>query len=139
MNGPRRLGKFPWVTVSSLFCVIPLKWVCVHSVTQSCLTLQRHGLHPASSSPHGILQARILEWVAIFVSRGSSQTRDLTRASAFRGRFFITEPPGRPSGAGPVGESEFFPWDFPGVLWPRLQTPNAGGPGFRELDPTCHG
>ena len=34
-----------------------------------------------SSSVHGILQARILEWVAISFSRGSSQPRDLTHVS----------------------------------------------------------
>ena len=33
------------------------------------------------SSVHGILQARILEWVAILFSRGSSQARDQTRVS----------------------------------------------------------
>ena len=32
--------------------------------------------NPPSSSVHGILQARILEWVAISFSRGSSQPRD---------------------------------------------------------------
>ena len=31
---------------------------------------------PSSSSVHGILQARILEWIAISSSRGSSQPRD---------------------------------------------------------------
>ena len=33
------------------------------------------------SSVHGILQARILEWVAIFFSRGSFQPRDRTHVS----------------------------------------------------------
>ena len=36
----------------------------------------------------GFLQARILEWVAIPFSRGSSQPRDQTRVSRFAGRFF---------------------------------------------------
>ena len=40
------------------------------------------------SSVHGILQARILEWVAISFSRGSSQPRDQTRISCIAGRFF---------------------------------------------------
>ena len=40
---------------------------------------------------HGILQARILEWVAILFSRGSSQPRDLTQVSHIAGRFFTTE------------------------------------------------
>ena len=37
---------------------------------------------------HGILHTRILEWVAIPFSRGSSQTRDLTQVSCIAGRFF---------------------------------------------------
>ena len=46
---------------------------------QSCLTLQdfMDGSLPGSSV-HGISQARILEWVAIFYSRRSSQPRDQT-------------------------------------------------------------
>ena len=40
------------------------------------------------SSVHGILQARILEWVAIPFSRGSSWPRDPTRLSHIAGRFF---------------------------------------------------
>ena len=40
------------------------------------------------SSAHGILQARILDWVAIPFSRGSSQPRDRTQVSSIEGRFF---------------------------------------------------
>ena len=40
------------------------------------------------SSVHGIFQARILEWVAISFSRGSSQPRDRTRVSHTAGRHF---------------------------------------------------
>ena len=39
------------------------------------------------SSVHGILQARILEWVAIFFSRASFQPRDQTQVSFIPGRF----------------------------------------------------
>ena len=39
---------------------------------------------------HGILQARILEWVAFPFSRGSSQPRDQTQVSCIAGRFFIS-------------------------------------------------
>ena len=39
-------------------------------------------------SVHGILQAKILEWVAILFSRVSSQPRDQTRVSCTAGRFF---------------------------------------------------
>ena len=50
---------------------------CCCLVAQSCPTL----CHPMDCSPpgfsvHGILQARILEWVAISFSRGSSRPRD---------------------------------------------------------------
>ena len=41
------------------------------------------------SSVHGILQARILEWVAIPFSRGSSQPRNWSQVSFIAGRFFI--------------------------------------------------
>ena len=43
---------------------------------------------PPGSSVHWILQGRILEWVAIPFSRGSSQTRDGTQVSHIAGRFF---------------------------------------------------
>ena len=51
--------------------------MCVLSHAQQCLTLRSY-CSPPGSSVHGILQARILEWVAIFSSRGSSQQRDRT-------------------------------------------------------------
>ena len=50
--------------------------------------------------PMGILQARILEWVAMPSSRGSSQSRDRTCVSCGScnaGEFFTTEPLGKPS------------------------------------------
>ena len=43
---------------------------------------------PPGSSAHGILQARILEWVVISFSRGSSQPSDQTQVSRIAGRFF---------------------------------------------------
>ena len=43
---------------------------------------------PPGSSVHGILQARILEWVAISFSRGSSQPSDWTQVSRIAGRCF---------------------------------------------------
>ena len=44
----------------------------------------------------GILQARILEWVAMPSSRGSSQARDQTQSLAFQADFLPAEPPGKP-------------------------------------------
>ena len=58
-------------------------------VTQSSLILcDPVGYSPSGSSIHGILQARILEWVAIPFSRGSSQPRDPTRVPFIAGRYF---------------------------------------------------
>ena len=48
------------------------------------------------SSVHGILQARILEWVAIPFSRGPSQRRDPTHISCIAGGFFTAKPPWKP-------------------------------------------
>ena len=45
--------------------------------------------------PMGILQARILEWVVISFSRGSSWPRDQTCVSCTAGRFFTAEPLGK--------------------------------------------
>ena len=57
---------------------------------QSCLILRDPmDCSPPGSSIHGILQARILEWVAISSSRGYSQTKDWTPALA--GGFFPIE------------------------------------------------
>ena len=62
----------------------------VGSAAQSCPTLcDPTDCSSPGSSVHGILQARILEWVAIPFSRGSSQPRDQTQASCIAGRFFI--------------------------------------------------
>ena len=44
-------------------------------------SLRPHGLYLPGSSVHGILQARILEWVAVASSRESSQPRDQMRVS----------------------------------------------------------
>ena len=51
----------------------------------------------AGPSVHGISQTRILEWVAISFSRGSSQRGDRTCISRLAGRLFTTEPLGTPS------------------------------------------
>ena len=45
---------------------------------------------PVDYTVHGILQSRILEWVAIPFSRGSSQPRDWVQVSCISGRFFTS-------------------------------------------------
>ena len=61
------------------------------SVAQACPILwDPMDCSPQGSSVHEILQARILEWVAIPFSRGSSRPRDWTQVSCIAGRFFTT-------------------------------------------------
>ena len=50
---------------------------------------------PPGFSVHGILQARVLEWVAISFSRGSSQPRDPTQVSHMKADALTSEPPGK--------------------------------------------
>ena len=75
-----------------------LSKMCVWSVIQRCRILSDPMddcslLYP---SDHGILQTRILEWVASPFSRGSSQFRDLTRSPALQADSLPSEPPGKP-------------------------------------------
>ena len=71
----------------------PMGWVSVYCVCVNhsvmSYSLLPHGLYPPpGSSVHEILQARILEWIAIFFSRGSSWSRDRTQVSCIAGKFF---------------------------------------------------
>ena len=56
-------------------------------VTQSCLTTL---YDPMDYIVHGILQAKILEWVAFTFSRGSSQPRSQAQVSLIAGEFFTS-------------------------------------------------
>ena len=81
-------------------CVYVCVCVFVHvhaQLLQSCSTVcDPMDCSPPGSSVHGILQARIPEWVAIPFSRGSSPPRDRTQVSCIAGGFFTTEPLGKP-------------------------------------------
>ena len=73
--------------------------VCVCVCVQSCPTLcDFMDCSLPGSSVHGIFLARILEWVAISYSRGSSWPRDqnlhCSASPALAGEFFTTAPPG---------------------------------------------
>ena len=70
--------------------VLKLRGVSLNMlITQLCLILCDPVDHsPAGSSVHGILQARILEWVAIPFYRVSSQPKYQTQVSCMAGRFF---------------------------------------------------
>ena len=68
--------------VCFIYCYISEKV----KVAQSCQTLH----DPMDYTVHGILQARVLEWVAFPFSRGSSQPRDQTQVSCLVGGFFTS-------------------------------------------------
>ena len=53
-------------------------------------SLRTHGLQPTGSAVHGVIQARIMEWVAIPSSRETSWFRVWTQVSCDAGRFFTT-------------------------------------------------
>ena len=105
---------------------LPLWIVCVRStnylglesevkvkVAQSCPTLCR----PMDYIVHGILQVRILEWVAIPFSWGSSQPGDRTQISHSAGRFFTSWAIGKPKRL----EWIVYPFSM-GSSWPKIQT-----------------
>ena len=74
---------------SHLHCIVhAIVRMCV-LIAQSCPTLcDPMDYSSSGSSVHGILQARMLEWIAIPFSRGSSQPRDWIQVSCIIVRFF---------------------------------------------------
>ena len=69
----------------ALTYVIPLVTLLIHYSESRSVVLTL--CNPTDSTVHGILQARILEWVAFPFSRGSSQPRDWTQVSRIAGGF----------------------------------------------------
>ena len=83
----RSVTSLFYIYVYTLYIYIYTSVLCL--VAQSCPTLcHPMDCSPPGSSVHGILQARILEWVAMPSSGGSSQRRDQTQAFCTAGRFF---------------------------------------------------
>ena len=85
---------------ASVFTQLSPLWLCgghfsSYSESESCSvvsdSLRPHG------TVHGVLQARILEWVAVPFSRGSSQSRDQTPVSHTAGGFYTSSHQGSPS------------------------------------------
>ena len=79
------LSKHSWFAILCSFQVyskeIHIYICCVHLLSHVWLFCDLMDCSPPGSSVHGIFQARILEWVAIPFSRGSSQRRDQTLIS----------------------------------------------------------
>ena len=77
-----------WPTLVTFLIITILTGVKV-LITQSCLILcDPMDCSPSGSSVHGILWARILEWVTIPFSREYSQPRDWTQIYCIAGGFF---------------------------------------------------
>ena len=73
-------GNVIWAKRNKLQSYFTLKVKVAHQCPTLC--------DPMGYTVHGILQARILEWVAIPFSKGSSRPRNRTRASRIAGEFF---------------------------------------------------
>ena len=106
-------------------------WLKV-KVAQSCPNL----CDPMYYTAQGILQARILEGVALPFSRGSSQPRDQTQVSCIAGEFSTAEPPGKPKNAR-VGSLSFLQqifvtqgsnWGLLHYRWILYQLSHQGSP-----------
>ena len=105
-----RLSLWSWCCKYWVYCwyLVNICWVAA-----CLLILLSHiclfGTPRAVASVHGILQARILEWVAISFSRGSSQPRDRTQVSCIADGFFALWPTREASLSDPIG------WSLPGA------------------------
>ena len=89
------IWHLPFFDIS--FSMTPFVWVCARSL-QSCLTLcDSMDYSPPGSSVHGILQTRMLEWVAVSFSKGSSWPRDWTHGLLhWRADFLLLSHQGSP-------------------------------------------
>ena len=85
---------------------------CKWKVTQSCPVL----CNPMDYTVHGILQARILEWVAFPFSRGSSQPRDRSQVLCIAADSLPAEPQGKPKLQTSFYFHPFFYWCVFSVL-----------------------
>ena len=90
MNRIRYTAQVRWQYLQGLGNIL---WedVCVNRDPVDC--------NSPGSSAHGISQARILEWVPIFFSRGSSQPGIKPGSLALQAVSLPSEPPGKPHGA----------------------------------------
>ena len=118
-------------------CAKLLQWCLILCNSMDC--------SPPGSSVHGILQARILEWVAMPCSRGSSQPRDQTQVSRIAADSLPCEPPWKPMNTGvgcPIPPSGDLPDLGIKLESPALQMDSCN-PGFpdssvgKESTPQC--
>ena len=90
-------NKGPYNQSYGFSCSYVQMWEKWSEVTQSCLTLcDPMDCSLLGSSVHAVFQARVLEWVAISFSKGSSQPRNWTWSPALQEDALPSEPPGKP-------------------------------------------
>ena len=107
-------------------------------VAQLCLTVcDPMDCSPPGSSVHGILQVRILEWVAILFSRGSSRPRDQTQSPALQAASLPPEPAGEPQVGMDVRQNKK-DTGFPGGSVAERPPDNAGDTGSIPDLGRCH-
>ena len=77
-----------------IFFRVNVNWIKILGVLSCPTRWDPMDCRLPGSSVHGILQARMLEWLSISFSRGSSQTRAQTQVSYIASRFLPSESPG---------------------------------------------
>ena len=97
---PASAGRF-FITVQPTCEIYIYIYIYIYMVkvlvAQLCPTLRDPmDCSPSSPSVHGFLQAKILEWIVILFSKGSSWPRDQTRVSRLQAVSLPCAPPGKP-------------------------------------------
>ena len=96
-SGPYKTCLFILSCFSQISWSLSYRIRALLNLNMLCLTLRDPiNYSPPVSSLHGIFQARILEWIAISFSRGSSWLRDWTRSPALQADSLPSEPPEKP-------------------------------------------
>ena len=93
---PARAGTGPLKSGSARPSEYVHACVCDQLLSRVWLFCDPRDCSLPDSSVHGVFQARILDWVAMSSCRGPFWPRDQTQVSCIAGKFFITEPPGKP-------------------------------------------
>ena len=96
----------------------PWYWKVKVLAAQSCPTLATLDCSLPDCSAHGSLQTKILEWVAIPFSRGSSRPKDWTWVSCITDRFFTISATWEAPGVYTVSKNKTWSW-----LWLRPRVP----------------
>ena len=111
------LQTFSYTSLHCFYMMLSLSitMLCCATLSRSVMSdcLRPHGLQPTSLLwSRGILQARILEWVAMPSSNVSSKSRDQTRSPTLQVDSLPSKPPGKPKNTG-VGSLSSLQGIFP--------------------------